>query len=59
VGVVALNRNDFLDFAIGVEYDPGFRGLKIDGTALCPGSAQQFVEVVEIVQVRQHVSVLF
>ena len=58
VGVVALDRNDFLDFATGVEYDPGFRGFKIDGTTLSPGFAQQFVEVVEVVQVRQHMRVL-
>ena len=55
VGVVALDRNDSLDFATGVEYDPGFRGFKIDGTTLSPGFAQQFVEVVEVASIEDRV----
>ncbi len=59
VGVVAHGRADFGDLALVTEDDAGFLGLEVDCTPGVTRLHQHLVQVVQVLQVRHDLLVLF
>ena len=58
VSIVTVHGHDFLDLALGIEHNLRFGGLEVDRSALGARPTQQFVQVIQIMQVRQEIRVL-
>ena len=51
VGIVANDRHDRLDLAVGIEDDPGLDGIEIDRATRLPRLAQHLVKLVQSLEV--------
>ncbi len=59
MGVVARLGYDFGDLALAVEAELGLGGVEIDGSTALPAFQQHLVKRVQLVQMGQHVGILF
>ncbi len=58
VGIVALNRHYLFYLPVGVKHNLGFGGFEINCATLGTRLAQQLVETIKIVQLRENAGVL-